>query len=168
LAAGGQGRDDEELSHLDEKGQVRMVDVGAKGETRRRASAEARVKMSPRTLALVIAGDLPKGDVFSAARIAGVMASKRTPELIPLCHPLRIDSVSVDVEPVEEASEVRIQVTVEATDRTGVEMEALTAAAIAALTVYDMCKGVERGVEITSVRLLAKSGGASGEWSPGS
>jgi cyclic pyranopterin monophosphate synthase len=164
LAAEERPESERKLSHLDEQGRARMVDVGAKGVTRREARAEATVRMSPSTLALLVAGDLPKGDVFSTARVAGVMAAKQTPELIPLCHPLRLDSVSVEFESDESESAVRILTTVEATDRTGVEMEALTAAALAALTVYDMCKGVERGVEITSVRLLHKSGGASGQW----
>jgi cyclic pyranopterin phosphate synthase len=141
-----------------------MVDVGQKDVTRREARAEAVVSMSPATLALVASGGLPKGDVFSAARIAGIMAAKKTPELIPLCHPLRIDSITVEFEVNEAASVVRIETSVVATDRTGVEMEALTAASVAALTVYDMTKAVERGVEITSVRLLHKSGGKSGEW----
>lgn len=152
------------LSHLDEQGRARMVDVGEKGETRREARAEARVKMSSDTLAAVRAGNLPKGDVFSMARIAGVMAAKKTPELIPLCHPLRIDSISVEFDIEEEPSAVRVEAAVVATDRTGVEMEALTAAAVAALTIYDMCKAVERGVEVASLRLLHKSGGKSGTW----
>lgn len=158
---GGEG----ELSHLDSHGHAHMVDVGEKGTTRREARAEALIQMSPSTLALVASGDLPKGDVFSTARIAGVMAAKQTPELIPLCHPLRIDSVSVEFDIDEEASTVRVETAVVATDRTGVEMEALTAAALTALTVYDMCKAVERGVEISTLRLLHKSGGKSGEWS---
>ncbi|MHB8897100.1 MAG: cyclic pyranopterin monophosphate synthase MoaC [Candidatus Geothermincolia bacterium] len=154
------------LSHLDERGRARMVDVGAKDVTRREARAEAYVKMNAQTLELVTAGGLPKGDVFSTARIAGVMAAKKTSELIPLCHPLRIDSIRVEFEVNREASAVRIESCVVATDRTGVEMEALTAAALAALTVYDMCKAVEKGIEIESVRLLHKSGGKSGTWSP--
>lgn len=158
---GGEGK----LSHLDGHGHAHMVDVGEKGPTRREARAEAVIRMSPATLALVAAGDMPKGDVFSTARIAGVMAAKQTPELIPLCHPLRLDSVSVEFEIDGDSSVVRVLTEVVATDRTGVEMEALTAAALAALTVYDMCKAVERGVRITSVRLLHKSGGRSGEWS---
>lgn len=165
--AAGQGSDEGagKLSHLDSHGHAHMVDVGEKRVTRREARAEARVSMSPATLALVSAGDIPKGDVFSTARIAGVMAAKRTPELIPLCHPLRIDSVSVEFEMDDEASAVLVKTAVVATDRTGVEMEALTAAALAALTIYDMCKAVERGVVIGPIRLLHKEGGKSGTWS---
>lgn len=156
------------LYHLDESGAARMVDVGAKEVTEREARAEANVSMSPETLDLIAAGAVPKGDVFSTARLAGIMAAKRTPELIPLCHPLRIDSVAVDFEVDREASTVRIGSRVRATDRTGVEMEALVAAGIAALTVYDMCKAVDRGMEVVSLRLVHKSGGKSGTWEPGS
>jgi cyclic pyranopterin monophosphate synthase len=156
------------LSHLDESGAARMVDVGAKVATEREARAEARVSMSPETLDLITSGTVPKGDVFSTARLAGIMAAKRTPELIPLCHPLRIDSVAVDFEVEREASSVRIESRARATDRTGVEMEALVAAGIAALTVYDMCKAVDRGMEVVSLRLIHKSGGESGTWEPGS
>ncbi len=152
------------LSHLDEQGRARMVDVGEKGVTRREARAEALVRMSPETLSLVAGGGLPKGDVFSAARIAGIMAAKRTPELIPLCHPLKIDTVLVHFDVDEAASAVSVDAKVVASDRTGVEMEAITAAALAALTVYDMCKAVQRDVSIESLRLLEKSGGGSGEW----
>ena len=162
--AEGQGGGEKRLSHLDERGRASMVDVGAKDVTRREARAEARVIMSRRTLELIASGDLPKGDVFSTARIAGITAAKKTPELIPLCHPLRIDSVSVEFEVDGGSSTVRVESAVVATDRTGVEMEALTAAAVAALTIYDMTKAVERGVEISSVRLLHKSGGKSGTW----
>lgn len=162
--AEGQGGGEKRLSHLDERGRASMVDVGAKDVTRREARAEARVSMSRRTLELIASGDLPKGDVFSTARVAGIMAAKKTPELIPLCHPLRIDSVSVEFEVDGGSSTVRVESAVVATDRTGVEMEALTAAAVAALTIYDMTKAVERGAEISSVRLLHKSGGKSGIW----
>ena len=155
------------LSHLDEHGHARMVDVGEKGVTRREARAEALIKMSRTTLELVASGGLPKGDVFSTARIAGISAAKKTPELIPLTHPLRIDSVSVEFEIDEEAGTVRVTSTVVVTDRTGAEMEALTAAATAALTIYDMCKAVERGVEVASLRLLYKSGGKSGTYQAG-
>ncbi len=154
------------LTHLDERGRASMVDVGEKGVTRREARAEARLKMSRETLDLLVAGDLPKGDVFSTARIAGISAAKKTSELLPLCHPLRIDSVSIEFDVDHAANTVRVETAVVATDRTGVEMEALTAAAVAALTIYDMCKAVERGVEISSVRLLYKSGGKSGTWRP--
>jgi len=155
------------LSHLDEHGHARMVDVGEKGVTRREARAEALIKMSRTTLELVASGGLPKGDVFSTARIAGISAAKKTPELIPLTHPLRIDSVSVEFDIDEEAGTVRVTSTVVVTDRTGAEMEALTAAATAALTIYDMCKAVERGVEVASLRLLYKSGGKSGTYQAG-
>jgi cyclic pyranopterin phosphate synthase len=155
---------DESLSHLDESGRARMVDVGDKDVTRREARAEARVSTSPVTLELITSGSLPKGDVFSTARIAGISAAKKTHDLIPLCHPLRLDSIEVDFEVDREASGVRVESRVLATDRTGVEMEALVAAAVAALTIYDMCKAVERGAEVKSLRLLYKSGGKSGTW----
>ena len=153
-----------ELTHLDAQGTARMVDVGDKPATDRRAVARAVVKMSPDTAAKVKAGDAPKGDVLGTARIAGVLAAKRTGELIPLCHPLGLDHVDVDA--VVDAAAGTVTLTAEArvTARTGVEMEAMTAAAVAALTVYDMVKGIERGVEIASVALLEKSGGRSGTW----
>jgi len=141
-----------------------MVDVGEKGVTRREARAEALIRMSRSTLELVASGGLLKGDVFSTARIAGISAAKKTPELIPLTHPLRIDSVSVEFDIDEEEGAVRVTSTVVVTDRTGAEMEALTAVATAALTIYDMCKAVERGVEVASLRLLYKSGGKSGTY----
>ena len=152
------------LSHLDEHGHARMVDVGEKGVTRREARAEALIRMRRSTLELVASGGLLKGDVFSTARIAGISAAKKTPELIPLTHPLRIDSVSVEFDIDEEEGAVRVTSTVVVTDRTGAEMEALTAVATAALTIYDMCKAVERGVEVASLRLLYKSGGKSGTY----
>ena len=155
---------DESLSHLDESGKARMVDVGDKDVTRREARAEAWVLTSPETLELITSGSIPKGDVFSTARIAGIAAAKKTPDLIPLCHPLKLDTVEVGFEVDKEDSRVRVESRALATDRTGVEMEALAAAAVAALTIYDMCKAVERGMEITSVRLLYKSGGKSGTW----
>ncbi|MEZ5120176.1 MAG: cyclic pyranopterin monophosphate synthase MoaC [Solirubrobacterales bacterium] len=150
-----------ELTHLDERGQARMVDVGGKDVTQRRAVARALVRMSPATAAAIATGDAPKGDVLATARIAGIQAAKRTSELIPLCHPLALEKVTVDAE--VDAAEGLVTVTAEArvTARTGVEMEALTAASVAALTVYDMVKGIERGVEIASVALLAKTGGKS-------
>jgi cyclic pyranopterin phosphate synthase len=153
-----------ELTHLDEHGRARMVDVGGKEVSARRALARAVVRMSPETAALVAAGNAPKGDVLGTARIAGIQAAKRTGELIPLCHPLPLDHV--DVEATVDVDDGTVTLTAEArvTARTGVEMEALTAAAVAALTVYDMVKGVERGVEIASVHLLEKSGGRSGDW----
>jgi cyclic pyranopterin monophosphate synthase len=153
-----------ELTHLDEHGNARMVDVGAKAQTARRAVARAIVRMDPATAARVAAGDAPKGDVLGTARIAGIQAAKRTGELIPLCHPLPLDHVDVDA--VVDAAAGTVTLTAEArvTARTGVEMEALTAASVAALTVYDMVKGIEKGVEIASVVLLEKSGGRSGDW----
>lgn len=141
-----------------------MVDVGEKEATAREARAEAWVSMSAGTLELITRGEVPKGDVFSTARIAGVMAAKRTHELIPLCHPLRIDSVTVDFDVDREASRVRVSSAARATDRTGVEMEALVAAGVAALTIYDMCKAADRGMEVHSLRLTCKSGGRSGTW----
>jgi cyclic pyranopterin phosphate synthase len=153
-----------ELTHLDAQGTARMVDVADKPATDRRAVARAVVRMSPDTAAKVAAGDAPKGDVLGTARIAGVLAAKRTGELIPLCHPLGLDHVDVDA--VVDAAAGTVTLTAEArvTARTGVEMEAMTAASVAALTVYDMVKGIERGVEIASVALLEKSGGRSGTW----
>jgi cyclic pyranopterin monophosphate synthase len=153
-----------ELTHLDEHGNARMVDVGAKPETARRAVARAVVRMDPATAARVAAGDAPKGDVLATARIAGIQAAKRTGELIPLCHPLPLDHVDVDAAVDPAAGTVTITAEARVTARTGVEMEALTAASVAALTVYDMVKGLEKGVEIASVVLLEKSGGRSGEW----
>ena len=152
------------LTHIDDQGQARMVDVGGKEATRRGAVAEATVKMSPETLRLVIAGQMKKGDVFGAARLAGIMAAKKTPELIPLCHPLPIDAVHLDFAVDEDASSVIIQASAETTARTGVEMEAMVAAAVAALTIYDMCKAAEKGITITGINLLRKSGGKSGLW----
>jgi cyclic pyranopterin monophosphate synthase len=152
-----------ELTHLDEHGAARMVDVGEKPQTARRAVARALVRMDPATAARVAAGDAPKGDVLGTARIAGIQAAKRTGELIPLCHPLPLDHVDVDAEVDAETGTVTITAEARVTARTGVEMEALTAASVAALTVYDMVKGLEKGVEIASVVLLEKSGGRSGE-----
>ncbi|HLV89633.1 MAG TPA: cyclic pyranopterin monophosphate synthase MoaC [Acidimicrobiia bacterium] len=152
-----------DLTHLDESGAARMVDVGDKPATRRVAVAEAVVVMSPELLEKVFSGGMPKGDVIAVARVAGIQAAKKTSDLIPLCHPIPIDSVSVDLTP--DGHQIRITATVTTTGTTGVEMEALTAASVAALTVYDMVKSVERGVTIESVGLVSKSGGRSGEWS---
>jgi cyclic pyranopterin phosphate synthase len=152
----------EDFTHLDAHGHVHMVDVGGKEPTDRVAVAEGIVRISPETAGLLFGGGLPKGDALAAARLAGIMAAKRTSELIPLCHPLSLSSVAVEVE--EHADGARIEATVRTTDRTGVEMEALTAVSVAALTIYDMVKGVERGAEITGIRLVSKSGGRSGEW----
>jgi len=153
-----------ELTHLDAQGTARMVDVGDKPATDRRAVARAVVRMSPETAAKVAAGDAPKGDVLGTARIAGVLAAKRTGELIPLCHPLGLDHVDVEAEVDAAAGTVTLTAEARVTARTGVEMEAMTAVSVAALTVYDMVKGIERGVEIASVALLEKSGGRSGTW----
>jgi cyclic pyranopterin phosphate synthase len=156
-----------ELTHLDAQGQAHMVDVGAKAETEREAVAGGRVTMRPETLVLLRAGDLPKGDVLGTARVAGIMAAKRTSELIPLCHPLRLTKVAVEFAYDEAASAVEITATVRCRGQTGVEMEALTAVSIAALTIYDMAKAVERGMTISDIRLLEKRGGKSGEWQRG-
>jgi cyclic pyranopterin phosphate synthase len=154
------------LSHVDERGAARMVDVGAKPETARRAIASAEVRMSAGTLALALSagGARGKGDVLATARLAAVMACKRTAELIPLCHPVRVAGTDVAFTIDRRPPCVRVQVTVNAVDRTGVEMEAMVGASVAALTIYDMVKGVERGVEIGAVRLLEKSGGRTGIW----
>jgi indole-3-glycerol phosphate synthase len=152
------------FTHLDAEGHARMVDVSEKDETDRVAVAGARVVMRRETLERIRAGDVAKGDVLAVARLAGIMAAKRTAELIPLCHPLALTSVSVDVACVPERSVVEITATCRLRGRTGVEMEALTAASVAALTVYDMCKAVDRGMVVTDLRLLRKSGGRSGDW----
>lgn len=152
------------LSHVDRRGRPRMVDVSAKPATARRAVAEAEVAVAPETLSLVIDGGGAKGDVLTVAELAGVMGAKRTSELIPLCHPLPLTDVAVSITPERASSTLRIRAEAATTGPTGVEMEAMTAAAVAALTVYDMVKGVERGVEIRAIRLLTKSGGKSGQW----
>lgn len=151
------------LTHLDTSGAVHMVDVGAKPVTTRTARAESVVVMQPETLTRLLADDLPKGDAQAAIRLAGIMAAKRTADMIPLCHPLPLDHVSVTLTP-EKPDRLRIEILVKTTGRTGVEMEALTAAAAAALTAYDMCKAIDRGMEISAIRLLEKSGGRSGHW----
>jgi cyclic pyranopterin phosphate synthase len=155
------------LTHLGADGQARMVDVGAKEETAREAVATGRVLVRPETLRLLREGNLPKGDVLGTARVAGIMAAKRTAELIPLCHPLSLTHVAVEFEFDEATPAVEITATVRCQGRTGVEMEALTAASIAALTIYDMAKAVERGMIISDIRLLEKRGGKSGEWRAG-
>ncbi len=149
------------LTHLDETGAARMVDVGAKETTKRTASAQAIVTMQPETLHMITDGTAPKGDVFACARIAGIMAAKKTSELIPLCHPIPIDSVKVEIEPISE-TQIRLVSTLQCTNKTGIEMEALTAASVAALTIYDMCKAVDRAMRIDEVLLLHKDGGESG------
>ena len=152
-----------DLTHLDETGRARMVDVSAKSDTAREAVATATVHMQPATLALIQSGGIPKGDVFAVAQIAGIMAAKRTHELIPMCHPLLLTDIEVRFAVDEKESAVDITATVRTTGKTGVEMEALTAVAVAALTIYDMCKAVERGIRIDGLRLLRKSGGKSGD-----
>jgi len=155
--------DEPRLSHIDDRGAARMVDVSEKADTAREAIAEAFVAMKPETLALIQQGGLPKGDVLAVARVAGIMAAKRTSHLIPMCHPLPITGVVVDFEP-QGAGRLRITARVKTTGKTGVEMEALTAVSVAALTVYDMCKAVEKGMRIEGIRLLEKIGGKSGHW----
>jgi cyclic pyranopterin monophosphate synthase len=154
-----------ELTHLDAAGRARMVDVGEKPSTQRTATARARVRVSPETARKVLDGDAPKGDVLGVARIAGIQAAKRTAELIPLCHPLALSFVGVEGSIDPDRGVIELIAEARTTGPTGVEMEALTAASVAALTVYDMVKGIERGAEIASVALLSKSGGRSGEWS---
>jgi len=153
------------LTHLDARGRAQMVDVGAKPVTERIAVASATLRMRPATLRLIQAGRIGKGEVLAVARIAGVMAAKRTSELIPLCHPLAIEVAAIDFTPQRGA--LRIDATVKVSGKTGVEMEALTAVSIAALTVYDMCKAVDRGMVITDLGLAEKRGGRSGVWKRG-
>jgi len=153
---------EQRLSHVDEHGAARMVDVAAKQVTHRRAVAGAVVRMKPTTLAMIVEGRAPKGDVFAVARVAGIMAAKRTSDLVPLCHPLSLTHATVELEPLDGA--VRVIATVETDGKTGVEMEALTAAAVAALTLYDMCKAVDRGMTVDGLGLLEKEGGKSGMW----
>ncbi len=153
-----------ELTHLDEQGRVRMVDVGGKPETERIAIAKGEVTMRPETLYLITKGGVPKGDVLATAQVAGIMAAKRTPELIPLCHPLLITKVDVEFESDEAQSRIIITATVRCRGQTGVEMEALTAVSVAALTIYDMAKAVEKTMRIGNIHLVHKSGGKSGDW----
>lgn len=152
------------LTHFDDAGQAHMVDVGDKPATRRLARAEGYIDMLPQTLDLIIRGQHKKGDVLGVARIAGIMASKKTAELIPLCHPIFLTKVEIDLTPEPDHSRIRCMALVETTAPTGVEMEALTATQIALLTIYDMCKSVDRGMTLHSVRLLEKRGGKSGHW----
>jgi cyclic pyranopterin phosphate synthase len=158
------------LSHLDEQGRARMVDVGHKPDSQREAIARGRIAMQPETLGLIQEGGLPKGDVLATARIAGIMAAKRTHELIPMCHPLILTHIGVAFEAFEPGDDedlaaIEITGTVHTTGKTGVEMEALTAVAVAGLTIYDMCKAVDRQMRLEAVRLVRKSGGRSGDWS---
>jgi len=152
------------LSHFDAKGRARMVDVGSKSVTRREAVAKGSVTMAPATLALIQAGKVSKGDVLGVARLAGIMAAKKTPELIPLCHTIALSAVDIALECDPKRHAVDITATVRTEGRTGVEMEAMTAVCVAALTVYDMCKSVDRAIRIAEVRLVKKSGGKSGKY----
>jgi cyclic pyranopterin phosphate synthase len=154
------------LSHLDEGGHARMVDVGDKPDTDRVAVARGQITMKPETLALIQAGGVKKGDVLTVAQIAGIQAAKRAHELIPMCHPLLLTHIAVELTPASAQGQawIDIQATVQTTGKTGVEMEALTAVSVAALTIYDMCKAVDRAMCISEVRLMHKSGGESGEW----
>ncbi|WP_425338404.1 cyclic pyranopterin monophosphate synthase MoaC [Thiorhodococcus minor] len=152
------------LTHFDQNGEAHMVDVGAKAVTRRRAVAEGRILMAAQTLALIQQGAHKKGDVLGVARIAGIMAAKRTADLVPLCHPLPLTRVVIDLAACEDESAVYCRSTVETEGQTGVEMEALCAVQITLLTIYDMCKAVDRGMEMTDIRLVEKQGGRSGHW----
>ena len=154
----------EKLTHFDERGAARMVDVAAKPETHRVAIATGSIRMRPATLAIVLAGTAKKGDVLGVARIAAIQAAKRTAELIPLCHPVALTSVAVDFTPDEKNARIECRATVECTARTGVEMEALTAVQVALLTIYDMCKAVDRGMTMEAIRLVEKHGGKSGSY----
>jgi cyclic pyranopterin phosphate synthase len=155
------------LTHIGSRGEAHMVDVGGKAPTERIAVAEGRVNMTKATLALVVKGNAKKGDVLGAARLAGIMAAKRTHELIPLCHPLALSKVTVELTPDRKKPGIVVQAAVKVTGKTGVEMEALTAVSVACLTVYDMVKAVERGVTIDKIRLIEKRGGKSGLWRAG-
>jgi cyclic pyranopterin monophosphate synthase len=155
---------DRSFTHLDEHGRPRMVDVGDKPVTRRIAMAEGHIRTSPETLAAIVSGDTPKGNVLLIAQLAGIMGAKRTPDLIPLCHSIALSAVEVDVKPDESLPGLRVTATVTVDAKTGVEMEALTAVSCALLTVYDMCKARDRGMAIGGVRLLRKEGGRSGTW----
>ena len=152
------------LSHTDAQGRARMVDVGAKSATEREAIATGTVQMRPETLRLITTGQIPKGDTLAVARVAGIMAAKKTPELIPLCHPLLISSVRVECRPDETSGRIDIEARVKVNGQTGVEMEALTAVSVTALTIYDMCKAVEKGMVISDISLKHKSGGKSGAY----
>ena len=155
------------LTHLDTKGQVQMVDVGNKPVSDRKAVAEGRIVMKPQTLAMIESGQHKKGEVLSIARVAGIMAAKRTADLIPLCHPIMLTRVNVDLDIDRDNSSVRCRTTTQTSERTGVEMEALTGTQVALLTIYDMCKAVDRAMEIGQIRLVYKVGGKSGEWHRG-
>lgn len=152
------------LTHIDSSGQVRMVDVGAKSPTRRTAVAEGQLRMEAGTLAAIQAGQVEKGEALAVARVAAIEGVKKTASLIPLCHPIPIDGVKVDIDPIETPPGLRLRVTVSAEWRTGVEMEAMTGVAIGLLALYDMCKALDRGMELGPIRLLEKHGGRSGSW----
>jgi cyclic pyranopterin phosphate synthase len=152
------------LTHLNDAGEARMVDVGSKAETHRVAEAQAVISMQPKTLNAILQGNLKKGDALGTARIAGIMAAKRTSELIPLCHPIALTKVEVTLTPVPARNHMHILARAECVGKTGVEMEALTAASVAALTLYDMAKAIDRGMVISDVKLLSKRGGKSGDW----
>jgi cyclic pyranopterin phosphate synthase len=153
-----------ELTHFNSAGEAHMVDVGDKHVTRRIAVAEGRITMQPETLALILKGEAKKGDVLGVARIAGIMAAKKTSDLIPLCHPLMLSKVNIDLEPLEAENTVHCTATVQTSGQTGVEMEALTAVQVTLLTIYDMCKAVDKGMTMEGIRLLEKAGGKSGHW----
>lgn len=155
------------LTHFDETGQARMVDVGDKAETHRVAIAGGRVRMQPETLRVIVEGRASKGDVLGVAQVAAIMGAKRTHELVPMCHPLALTAITVALNPDEATSSVLIEAQVETRGKTGVEMEALTAVSVAALTIYDMVKAIDRGMQIEDIRLLHKRGGKSGEWQRG-
>jgi cyclic pyranopterin monophosphate synthase len=154
---------DAKLTHLDEAGRPHMVDVTGKADTNRVATAKGLVRMQPATFKLIMSRGVAKGDVLSVAQLAGIMAAKKTPDLIPLCHPILIGSVKIEFSPNAADSTIGITATVESTGKTGVEMEALTSVSVAALTIYDMCKAVDRGMKIENIRLISKSGGKSGD-----
>ena len=157
----------DKLTHISPSGEAHMVDVGGKADTSRRAVATGTVQMEPETLEMILAGDAKKGDVIGTARLAGIMAAKKTHDLIPLCHPLNLTKVSVDIEADTNLPGLRVSATARVEGKTGVEMEALTAASVACLTIYDMAKAVDRGMVIGNIRLMEKSGGKSGEWRAG-
>ncbi len=154
--------DKHELTHINKQGRAKMVNVGEKKVTAREAVAKGTIKMDPNTLELIKAGGMKKGDVLAVAQVAGIMGAKKTCDIIPMCHPIQITGVDIDFEFDEENSSVKILATTRTMDRTGIEMEALTAVAIAALTIYDMCKAIDRGMEISDIKLMRKSGGRSG------
>jgi cyclic pyranopterin phosphate synthase len=158
---------EKQLSHIDDAGRARMVDVTAKDETLRVAVAKGRVVMQPETLRLLLRGEIAKGNVLTTAQVAGTMAAKKTSELIPMCHPLLLTGIDVELTADAATNAIEITATVRTTGKTGVEMEALTAVSVAALTVYDMCKAVDRGMRVDGVRLISKTGGKSGDWSAG-